>query len=76
MPKLPRISGKEIIRTFEKLGYVQVRQHGSHVIMVKYFDDRKVGCAIPKHDTVAVGTLNGILKQVHVSTEEFISALK
>ncbi|WP_242045177.1 type II toxin-antitoxin system HicA family toxin [Anabaena catenula] len=33
MPKLPRISSKEAIRALERLGFYQVRQTGSHVVM-------------------------------------------
>ena len=33
MPKLPRISSREAIRALEKLGFEQVRQTGSHVIL-------------------------------------------
>ncbi|WP_219724606.1 type II toxin-antitoxin system HicA family toxin [Fischerella thermalis] len=35
MPKLPRISSKEAIRVLERLGFEQVRQTGSHVVMKK-----------------------------------------
>jgi predicted RNA binding protein YcfA (HicA-like mRNA interferase family) len=31
--KLPVVSGKDAIKAFEKLGYVMVRQTGSHVRM-------------------------------------------
>ena len=33
MPNLPQLSGKEIIRALERLGFVQARQRGSHVVM-------------------------------------------
>jgi predicted RNA binding protein YcfA (HicA-like mRNA interferase family) len=33
MPKLPRISGAEVQRGRERLGFAKVRQSGSHVIM-------------------------------------------
>ena len=33
MPKLPHLSGREIIRTLERLGFEAVRQNGSHVVM-------------------------------------------
>jgi predicted RNA binding protein YcfA (HicA-like mRNA interferase family) len=75
MPKLPRISGKEIIRALERLGFVKVRQRGSHVIMAKFTEAGKTGCAVPLHKIVAVGTLSGILKQAKVSHEEFLSVL-
>jgi predicted RNA binding protein YcfA (HicA-like mRNA interferase family) len=49
MPKLPRISGKEAIRSLEHLGFEQVRQTGSHVVMKKVTEDGLVGCVIPMH---------------------------
>jgi predicted RNA binding protein YcfA (HicA-like mRNA interferase family) len=30
MPKLPHLSGREIIRVLERLGFKAVRQNGSH----------------------------------------------
>jgi predicted RNA binding protein YcfA (HicA-like mRNA interferase family) len=33
MPKLPHLSGREIIRTLERMGFEAVRQSGSHVVM-------------------------------------------
>jgi predicted RNA binding protein YcfA (HicA-like mRNA interferase family) len=39
MPKLPRISSKEAIRSLERLGFEQVRQTGSHVVMKKETQD-------------------------------------
>lgn len=35
MPKLRRVSGKQAIRALERLGFVQVRQRGSHVVLKK-----------------------------------------
>ncbi|MBM2813325.1 MAG: hypothetical protein HW421_87 [Ignavibacteria bacterium] len=71
MPKLPRISGNKIVRTLELLGFIKVRQRGSHVILTKETELGKRGCTVPLHDIVAVGTLSGILKQAEVSVEEF-----
>ncbi len=59
MPPLPRISGQQCIRTLEKLGFVQVRQRGSHVMM--RLEDR--GCVVPLHRELKLGTLSGLLKQ-------------
>jgi predicted RNA binding protein YcfA (HicA-like mRNA interferase family) len=33
MPKLPRVSVAEVIRALGKLGFEQVRQRGSHVVL-------------------------------------------
>jgi predicted RNA binding protein YcfA (HicA-like mRNA interferase family) len=76
MPDLPHLSGKEIIRTLERLGFVQARQRGSHVVMKKSTPEGSVGCVVPLHDEVAIGTLHSILKQAKVSADEFIKAIK
>jgi predicted RNA binding protein YcfA (HicA-like mRNA interferase family) len=33
MAKLPRLSGDELIAALEHLGFVKVRQRGSHVVL-------------------------------------------
>ena len=69
MPKLPRISGAEAVRALTKLGFEQVRQRGSHVVL-KRTDAKGVrGCVVPLHPELAIGTLRGILKQAGVSVE-------
>jgi len=75
MPKLPRISSKEEIRALERLGFEQVRQTGSHVVMKKETEDGEIGCVVPVHRELKVGTLSGILKQAQVTVEEFIDSL-
>ena len=71
MPKLPRVSGAEIIRALERLGFVRIRQSGSHVILRR----GSKGCVVPMHSEVKVGTLAGVLRQAEVSAEEFTQAL-
>ena len=75
MPKLPRISSKKAIRVLERLGFEQVRQTGSHVVMKKETKEGKIGCIIPIHRELKVGTLSGILKQAQITPDEFIENL-
>lgn len=75
MPKLPRISSREAIRVLERLGFEQVRQTGSHVVMKKDAEEGEIGCVVPLHRELKVGTLRGILKQAKVTPEEFIKCL-
>jgi predicted RNA binding protein YcfA (HicA-like mRNA interferase family) len=70
MPKLPRISGKECIGALQRMGFVQVRQKGSHVIMRR----GEHGCVVPLHRELKVGTLAGLLRQAQIELEEFIRA--
>lgn len=57
MPKLARISGGETIRKLEKLGFKIARQRGSHVILKKQTPDGEIGCVVPLHKELAIGTL-------------------
>jgi predicted RNA binding protein YcfA (HicA-like mRNA interferase family) len=72
MPKLPRISGAAAVRALERLGFVVVRQKGSHVVLRRAAS----GCVVPLHRELKTGTLAGALRQADVSIEEFISALQ
>lgn len=75
MPKLRRVSGQEAVRTLERLGFVQVRQRGSHVVLKKRTSEEEVGCVVPLHPELAIGTLRGILKQAGGTPEEFMKSL-
>jgi predicted RNA binding protein YcfA (HicA-like mRNA interferase family) len=65
-----------VIRALERLGFVQVRQRGSHVIMKKETLAGPIGCVVPRHKVVAIGTVKSILRQAQVPTEEFLAVLK
>lgn len=75
MPRLRRVSGREAIRALEALGFVQLRQRGSHVVLRKDTPDGALGCVVPLHREVAIGTLRGILKQAGVTPDEFMEKL-
>jgi len=43
MPKLPVVSGKEVIKALSKIGYEADHQKGSHVVMrCKEYPHRKI----------------------------------
>ncbi|TVP63166.1 MAG: addiction module toxin, HicA family [Nodularia sp. (in: Bacteria)] len=81
MPKLPRVPAAEVIRALERLGFVQTRQRGSHVILKKQLVDEnnnfaEIVCVVPLHKkTLAVGTLKSILNQADISVEELLDNL-
>jgi predicted RNA binding protein YcfA (HicA-like mRNA interferase family) len=70
MPRLPILSGAEIIRMLERMGFVQVRQRGSHVVMRR----GDAGCVVPLHKEVKTGTLAGILRQAGVTIDDVLAA--
>jgi predicted RNA binding protein YcfA (HicA-like mRNA interferase family) len=73
MPKLRKLSGEETIKLLEQLGFNRIRQRGSHVILKKYTSIGNVGCVVPLHKELKIGTLLGILKQAKIDPEEFAS---
>ncbi|HHY99194.1 MAG TPA: addiction module toxin, HicA family [Firmicutes bacterium] len=45
-PRLCRLSGPEVVRALEGLGFVQVRQRGSHVVLRKQIPEGDVCCVV------------------------------
>lgn len=70
--KLPRdVNGSDAVRALRRLGFEQLRQSGSHVIMRR--NGRTV--VVPMHRPIKSGTLRGLIEQAGVTVEEFVKAL-
>ncbi|MBN2517334.1 MAG: type II toxin-antitoxin system HicA family toxin [Candidatus Altiarchaeota archaeon] len=69
--KLPRLSGKEMAKLVEKLGFEKVHQVGAHA---KYAhpDGRITMVPIHGNEELGPGIINEIMKQIGISREEFI----
>ena len=76
MSKIRKLSGHELIRILSKVGFRPKRQKGSHVILIKETERGKVGCTVPLHRELKIGTIKGILKQAGISEEEFVKLLE
>jgi predicted RNA binding protein YcfA (HicA-like mRNA interferase family) len=72
MPTLPDLSGREVVRVFEKLGWIVARQRGSHIILVK--DGHRATLSVPDHRSVAKGTLRSLIRASGLTVEEFLDA--
>ena len=75
MPELPRSSGNRTVAVLRTLGFEVARQRGSHIVLRRIVPGGKVGCAVPLHKQLAAGTLREILRQAHVTVEEFVAAM-
>lgn len=75
MSKLPRISSKELIQALKKMGFEEMRQRGSHIVFAKETSEGKIGCVVPLHSDLALGTLQGILKQAKLTKEDLQKCL-
>lgn len=65
---LPVVSGGQLIKALEKLGWEAVRQRGSHVQL--RHPDNPTLLVVPQHKELKRGTLNGILRDAAVGREE------
>jgi len=72
MQKLPRLSGKEVIKLLSKVGFESARQKGSHVILKKKTGEGVIVTVVPLHKEVDKGTLLEIIRQSHMKKEEFL----
>jgi predicted RNA binding protein YcfA (HicA-like mRNA interferase family) len=74
-PKLPVISGDDLIRALEKFGYAAVRQKGSHVRLRHPNDPQRLPVTVPLHKEIAFGTLRRILRDAGLGVDQLLSAL-
>jgi predicted RNA binding protein YcfA (HicA-like mRNA interferase family) len=61
--KLPLLTGRQVLRALERLGFVEKHRKGSHVKMA-HPDGRKV--VFPFHDELDRATLRGALRDADV----------
>ena len=73
--KLPIISSAKVIKVLNSMEFRIARQSGSHIILTKIVDNKKVTVVVPKHDELAKGTLLSIISQSGLSKDEFIKLL-
>ena len=73
MSKLPQVSGPDVVRALQKLGFTVRRQHGSHMIMRR--DDPFAQTVVPHHRQIDRGTLRAILRQTEITADELIKLL-
>ena len=70
--KVPRnVHGDQAAKALIRLGFVNVRQTRSHLIMRK--GERTV--VVPQHRPIKPGTLSGLVAQAGLTLEEFVKAL-
>ena len=71
--KLPLLSGKQVLTTLGRMGFVEVHRKGSHVKML-HPDGRKI--VFPYHAEVDRYTLKGALRDADIELDEFLTHIK
>jgi len=72
---LPILSGKDVVRVFETLGWRVARLRGSgHIIMVK---DREIATlSVPDHKEVSIGTLRSLVRLANLTMDQFLASIE
>lgn len=70
MSKLPVVSGKQLCKILEKIGYLKDHQTGSHIIL-RNVNSPYRRLTIPNHKEIAKGTLRSIIRQAGLTIDEF-----
>jgi len=73
--KLPLLSGREVIKTFSKVGIYPTRQKGSHILLKGFYNGQLRIFPVPLAKELKKGTLHGIIKQAGMEVDEFLELL-
>jgi len=75
MHKLPVISGIDLVKVFNKLGYAIDHQTGSHIIL-RHNEPPYRRLTIPNHKEIAKGALMAILRESGLTREDFFKLIQ
>ena len=75
MPKLPVLSGRDVIRALQKAGFAIHHQRGSHVIL-KQTSPPHLRIPVPDHQTVKRGLLRAIIREAGLTRDQFENLLE
>jgi predicted RNA binding protein YcfA (HicA-like mRNA interferase family) len=78
VPKVPPVTGSELIQALKRVGFEVTRQRGSHVQLRRNETDGTVTTfPVPVHAgrTLKRGTLHGILRKTGIDPETLVDLL-
>ena len=73
MPPLPVVSGDDVRRVLERLGWELAGQEGSHMLMRRPQGGR---IPVPRHRELKPGTLRQIIRLSGLTVDEFVAMLE
>ena len=73
MPPVPVLKPRQVVKTFQKLGWEVARRRGSHIVLTK--PKHRVTLSVPDHPEVARGTLRSLIHRSGLSVDAFLQAL-
>ena len=73
MGKLANISGKDVVKAFQRAGWQVRGQVGSHLVMTK--PGVRANLTVPQHTELAMGTLRGLIRSAGLTVDEFLNLI-
>ncbi len=74
MSRLPVVKADQLVNALKKVGFEEVRQHGSH-LRLKHSDGRVVTVPIHQGQDIGKGLLRKVLRDAELSVDELIDLL-
>ncbi len=75
MTKLPILRGDELVRLLRSLGFVLLRQKGSHVFL-RHPDGRRTVVPVHKGRDIDRGLMRKILRDMEMSHDAFVDLIQ
>jgi predicted RNA binding protein YcfA (HicA-like mRNA interferase family) len=75
LTRLPVLSGQELVKALEKMGYEVDRQKGSHIVL-RHREPPHRRLTVPDHKELRKGTLRAILRHSGISVDELVDLLR
>ena len=74
MPKLPVVSGVDVVKALAEVGWELDHQTGSHMIL-RHKEPPHRRLTVPRHRELGKGTLRAIIRESGLTVEEFLKLL-
>jgi predicted RNA binding protein YcfA (HicA-like mRNA interferase family) len=74
MSSIPVLSGRDVARILERMGWEIARQRGGHLILVK--SGHPATLSVPDHAEVARGTLRALIRRAGVTADDFLRLIE
>ncbi len=75
MPKLPVLSGPQLVKLLARVGYELDHQTGSHMILRNVKPPHR-RLTVPNHKELAKGTLKSILRQAGIAVADLLELMR
>jgi len=73
MSRLGNVSGKAAVAAFQKAGWTNRGQVGSHAVLTK--EGTPVNLSVPQHKELGIGILRSLIKSAGLTIDEFLKLI-